>query len=87
MRKYKLVQDIVSKLTSNPAFKTFFTIYLMAESEEEKAKIEKNFWSELDKLPTDERQLMNAEFTRTFLQLPALAEDLRKRVQNDKLAA
>lgn len=87
MRKYKLVQDIVSKLTTNPAFKTFFTIYLMANSQVEKAKIEKDFWAELDKLPADEKQLMNAEFTRTFLQLPALAEDLRKRVQGDKLAA
>lgn len=87
MRKYQLVQEVVSKLTTNSAFKTFFTIYLMVDSQTEKEKIEKNFWNKLDKLPTDEKQLMNAEFTRTFLQLPALAEDLRKRVQGDKLAA
>lgn len=87
MRKYQLVQELVSKLTTNAAFKTFFTLYLMASSDEEKAKIESNFWNELDKLPANEQQLLNAEFTRTFLQIPALAEDLRQRVQAHKLAA
>lgn len=85
--KYQIVQDIVTKLTSNSAFRTFFTIYLMASNNEEREKIENDFWKELDKLPTEERQLLNAEFTRTFLQLPALTEDLKQRVLNNKLAA
>lgn len=43
MRKYALVQDIVSRLTDNPAFRTFYTLYLMAETEEERKRIDQEF--------------------------------------------
>lgn len=36
MKKYAYVQDVVSRLTDNKTFRTFFTLYLMAESAEER---------------------------------------------------
>ena len=44
----------------------------MAETKEERGNIESKFWQEIAKLPKNQQQLMNAEFNRTFLQLPAL---------------
>ncbi len=34
--KYALVQDVVTRLTNDPTFRTFFTLYLMAESDAER---------------------------------------------------
>ncbi len=77
--KYALVQDVVTRLTNDPTFRTFFTLYLMAESDAERDRLGVHFWQETDQLPEQDQQLLRAEFTRCFLRLPALTNDLLDR--------
>lgn len=79
VKKYALVQDVVSRLTDNPTFRTFFTLYLMAEGEAERDRLDARFWQEAEQLPESEQQLLRAELTRCFLHLPMLANNLLER--------
>lgn len=76
MKKYAQVQDIVSRLTDNKTFRTFFTLYLMAESVEERNVLNERFWKDAAVLPPAELQLIKAELTRCFLRLPDMEADL-----------
>ena len=76
MKKYAQVQDIVGRLTDNKTFRTFFTLYLMAESAEERNALNERFWRDANTLSSAEMQLLKAEFTRCFLRLPEMAADL-----------
>jgi hypothetical protein len=76
MKKYVQVQDVISRLTDNKTFRTFFTLYLMAESAEERKVLNERFWKDANTLPSAEMQLLKAEFTRCFLRLPEMAADL-----------
>lgn len=76
MKKYAQVQDIVSRLTDNKTFRTFFTLYLMAQSVEERNVLNERFWKDAAVLPPAELQLIKAELTRCFLRLPEMAADL-----------
>ncbi len=80
MKKSAQIQDIVSRLTDHKTFRTFFTLYLMAESEEERERINQRFWKDAEGLPTAEQQLLQAELTRCFLRLPGMTADLMERV-------
>lgn len=84
--KYALVQNIVSRLTDDPTFRTFFTLYLMAEGEAERDRLGERFWKEADHLPVSEQQLLRAELTRCFLRLPMLASNLLERSSTAALA-
>ncbi|WP_373552388.1 hypothetical protein [Haliscomenobacter sp.] len=76
MKKYAHVQDVVSRLSDNKTFRTFFTLYLMAESAQECNALNERFWRDANTLPAAEMQLLKAEFTRCFLRLPEMAADL-----------
>jgi len=76
MKKYVHVQDVVGRLTDNKTFRTFFTLYLMAETTEERKVLNERFWRDANTLPSKEMQLLKAEFTRCFLRLPEMATDL-----------
>ena len=76
MKKYSKISYIVERLTDDRTFRTFFTLYLMAESEEERQQLNDRFWQDAASLPTGEQQLLRAELTRCFLRLPALATEL-----------
>ena len=76
MKKYVHVQDVVGRLTDNKTFRTFFTLYLMAETDEERKVLNERFWRDANTLPSAEMQLLRAEFTRCFLRLPEMATDL-----------
>ena len=76
MKKYAYVQDVVSRLTDNKTFRTFFTLYLMAESAEERNTLNERFWKDANTLPSAEIQLLKAELTRCFLRLPEMASGL-----------
>ncbi|MEM8527606.1 MAG: hypothetical protein AAGG68_23390, partial [Bacteroidota bacterium] len=77
MTKHHIVHDLVARLTNNASFKTFFTLYLMADDGTQRKQIERSFWKEIEQLSVDQQRLMNAEFTRTFLQIPFLLEQLK----------
>ncbi|WP_353481719.1 hypothetical protein [Haliscomenobacter sp.] len=76
MKKYVHVQDVVVRLTDNKTFRTFFTLYLMAETVEERQVLNDRFWRDANTLHFAEMQLLKAEFTRCFLRLPGMATDL-----------
>lgn len=79
MNKYAQIQDIVSRLTDQKAFRTFFTLYLMAESDAERRHLNDRFWKDAETVPPAEQQLLRAELTRCFLRLPGMAADLIER--------
>ena len=83
--KHQIVQNIATKLPSHPILKPLFIAYLMADTEEERKKIENDFWSAIDKLPAEEREPLTKELKRTFLLLPILAEQVEERVLKIKL--
>ncbi|MBK8424670.1 MAG: hypothetical protein IPL27_01255 [Lewinellaceae bacterium] len=80
MKKYAQIQDIVSRLTDHKTLRTFFTLYLMAESEEERERLNNRFWKDAEDISPAEQQLLRAELTRCFLRLPGMAADLMERV-------
>ena len=82
MEKYSKVQSIVTRLTDNPTFKTFYTLYLMAENQKERQVIEDRFWKDVERLPSDEKHDIRAEFTRSFLKLPVLVKELSQKVNS-----
>ena len=79
MKKYAHVQDLLGRLTDDKTFRTFFTLYLMAESDEEREVLNERFWREASKLPASEQALLRAELTRCFLRLPILSAALMDR--------
>jgi hypothetical protein len=81
MKKYALVQDIIYRLTEDKTFRTFFTLYLMAESDTERQTLNARFWKDAANLPEQEQQILRAELTCCFRQLPKLAATLLGRVQ------
>lgn len=79
MRKYAKIQDLVTRLTDNKTFRTFFTVYLLAETEDERQLLNNRFWRDAAELSPAESQLLRAELTRCFLRLPGLSADLLER--------
>lgn len=79
MKKYAQIQDLVCRLTDDKTFRTFFTLYLMAESEEARQQLNTRFWQDAVSLNEHEQQLLRAELTRCFLRLPSLAAQLLER--------
>lgn len=80
MNRYEIVQDIVNQLTVNPVFRTFFTLYLMADSEEERVALDARFWRDASELDDKQQQLLHAELARTFTKLPELINRLHEKV-------
>ena len=86
MLKYAQVHQLVSKLTENDILKTFYTLLLMAETGEEKEKIDSNFWRELKSLPIDEQAVLKLAFREATRKLPLLTNDLLMRVKDFSLS-
>ncbi len=80
MRKYAHVQKVVTRLTEDEALRTFFTIYLMAESREERQRLNDRFHASSALLSPSEKELLKAEMTRCFLRLPTMAAELVEKV-------
>ena len=76
MRKYAQIQEVVSRLTDDNTFRTFFTLYLMATSDTERQQLNDRFWQDAAVLTEEEQTLLRAELTRCFLRLPAMAAHL-----------
>lgn len=79
MKKYIQIQDIVNRLTDDKTFRTFFTLYLMAETDVERGVLNDRFWRDAAALSLPEQQLLRAELTRCFLRLPGMAVALATR--------
>ena len=81
MNKYATVQDIVTRLTADRSLRTFFTLYLMAETEAEKTAISARFRKDANALDSQNRTALFAAFAASFKKLPDLAGDLLETVQ------
>lgn len=75
-QKHDNINRLVTDLTDNATFRTFFMHYLSAKDSSERQEIENHFWATADKLSPDKQQLFRAELTRCFLKLPSLASQL-----------
>lgn len=80
MKKYRMVYDIVTRLTDDPTLRTFFILYLMARSEEERQLISRRFWQDAESLNEIDRQSLKNAFNRSFKQLLPLANQLFEKV-------
>ena len=80
MRKYSMVHDMVTRLTDNAALRTFFTLYLMARSSEERQVLSKQFWQDAETLQDAERQAFKDAFARSFKQLLPLVNQLHEKI-------
>ncbi len=86
IEKYIWIQNLVSRLTGDPTFKTFFTIYLTAENEIERDVLNTRFWAEVDKLDLCQKQAIEAEFKQCFIKLPILSAQLADKVNYELLS-
>jgi hypothetical protein len=84
MEKYKIIYQIVGKLTENDALRTFFIVYLM-NNEEQREAIESQFWKDVDALPLLEKNALTDEFRQSFFKLPHLIRDIRSETQELKM--
>jgi hypothetical protein len=87
MRKYSMVHDVVTRLTDDPTLRTFFTVYLMARSDEERQALGKKFWQDAEILDEVGRQVLKDAFNRSFEQLLPLANQLYDKVVAAKAKA
>ena len=85
MHKYSNIQKLVNKLTENDALRTFYTLLLMSENEEEKRLVDARFWAAFQNLTDDEKIRLKADFKETVKKLPLLTEDLLIRVKDYKI--
>lgn len=79
MKRYAQIQDIVSHLTDDKTFRTFFTLYLMADSDTARQQLNDRFWQDATTLSDAEQQLLRAELKHCFLRLPDMAAQLLER--------
>jgi hypothetical protein len=79
MIRYIKIQEIIGRLTDDKTFRTFFTLYLMAESDAERKSLNDRFWRDAATLPLPEQHLLRAELTRCFLRLPGMSAQLVER--------
>ena len=80
------VQEVVSRLTQDSRFRQFYFDYLMAETGPAREAIAASFLASIEKMPTDQQAAMKAEFSRCFLQMPKMVNDLHERVREASVA-
>ncbi len=76
-----MVHDMVTRLTDNSALRTFFTLYLMARSTEERQVLSTQFWQEAETLQGTELQALKDAFSRSFKQLLPLVNQLHEKTR------
>ena len=64
--KYAHVNDLVCQLTSNKSLRTFYILFLMAETDEERSKLNKTFNEASLSLEGEELNILKRDFTDSF---------------------
>ena len=85
MHRYSSIQKLVNKLTDNEALRTFYTLLLMGENEDEKRLIDARFWAAFKELPKNEQVVLKTDFKKAAMRLPQLTDDLLHRVKDYRL--
>ena len=81
MHKYQYVNELVHEMTQNKALQTFYTLYLMADKEEERAQLNSEFKQAWQSLSGEELIVFKQAFTESFMQLLPIAQKLHQEVK------
>ena len=79
--KYQYVNELVREMTANKALQTFYTLYLMAEKEQDRQQLNSDFRQAWQALSADELVVFKQEFTESFKQLLPIAQRLHQEVK------
>lgn len=82
--KYARVNELVCQITTNKSLQTFFILYLMAEDEAQKNKLNQDFKEAWQQLPLAELDNFKQDFTASLKKLLPLAKELLKEVSTYK---
>jgi hypothetical protein len=81
IHKYQYVNELVHEMTENKALQTFYTLYLMAENEEQRTQLNSEFKQAWQSLSGEELAVFKQEFTKSFMQLLPIAQKLHQEVK------
>ena len=84
LSRYRQVNDMVHQLTENGVLQTYFTLYLMTESEEQRGKMNADFTAAWKAMPSDELTTLRTDFTECFKKLLPLIRAFRQEVADFK---
>lgn len=76
LSKYTYVNDLVCELTDNKALRTFYILYLMAETNEERLKLNLTFNEASSSLEAEELVNFKNDFTNSFKKILPILKDL-----------
>ena len=80
LAKYIYVNDLVNTLTDNKSLQTFYTLFLMADSDEERLKLNNSFKEASLSLEGEVLNNFKKDFTESFIKIMPLVKDLNNRV-------
>lgn len=80
LSKYAYVNDLVCQLTNNKSLQTFYILYLMADSDSDRLKLNESFREASLSLEGDDLEHLKKDFTNSFIKILPLIKDLNLRV-------
>jgi hypothetical protein len=80
LSKYAYVNDLVCQLTNNKSLQTFYILYLMADIDKERLKLNESFREASLSLEGEDLEHLKKDFTNSFIQILPLIKDLNMRV-------
>jgi hypothetical protein len=82
IHKYQYVNELVHEMTDNKALQTFYTLYLMADKEEERIQLNTELKQACQALSEEDLIIFKQAFTASFKQLLPIAQKLHQEVKN-----
>lgn len=80
LSKYAYVNDLVCQLTNNKSLQTFYILYLMADSDADRLKLNESFREASLSLEGDDLEHLKKDFSNSFMKILPLIKDLNVRV-------
>jgi hypothetical protein len=84
MNKYAIVCDVVNRFTDDPTLRTFFPLYLMSNSDEERKALNDRLWQDAEQFSEAEQNALREELEKSFARLPELVGQLHQKVMAAK---
>ena len=84
MERYINVNKLVNRLTDSEALKTYYTLLLMADSEEAKLLIDKQFWLKFEEINATDKSQIRLAFQQAERNLLKETKLLRQEVNDYK---
>ena len=84
MERYVNVNKLVNRLTDSEALKTYYTLLLMADSEEAKLLIDKQFWLKFEEINATDKSQIRLAFQQAERNLLKETKLLRQEVNDYK---